>query len=195
VVSSFFLSFFPRLFSAANLECRSETCCTRLAENAVGLYLRQSEKQLVKQQYVLHMSSQYGELQPTSGWDRFGCLGTPANFNWFCVLASLLQRRHSTEANQTLHDVWPSPGLVHYIYIFGILSGAKFTLPPSLALSYIGSVIARHSSSGCESNFAALSRGRHLYSAGRPSRCLVIQVHCAFVTWAISFYIRPLHAN
>jgi len=44
---------------------------------------------------------------------------TPANFNGFRVLASLLQRRHSTEANQTLHDVWPSPGLVHYIYIFG----------------------------------------------------------------------------
>jgi len=45
--------------------------------------------------------------------------GTPANFNGFRVFALLLQRRHSTEANQTLHDVWPLPGLVHYIYIFG----------------------------------------------------------------------------
>ena len=45
--------------------------------------------------------------------------GTPANFNVFRVLASILQRRRSTEANQTLHNVWPSPGLVHYIYIFG----------------------------------------------------------------------------
>jgi len=45
--------------------------------------------------------------------------GTPANFKGFCVLSSLLQRRRSTEANQTLHGVWPSPGLVHYIYIFG----------------------------------------------------------------------------
>jgi len=45
--------------------------------------------------------------------------GTPANFNGFRVLASLLQRRRSTEANQTLHDVWLSPALVHYIYIFG----------------------------------------------------------------------------
>jgi len=45
--------------------------------------------------------------------------GTHANFNGFLVLASLLQRRRSTEANQTLHDVWPSPRLVHYIYIFG----------------------------------------------------------------------------
>jgi len=30
----------------------------------------------------------------------------------------------------------------------GILPGAKFTLGPSLALSYIGSVTARHSRSG-----------------------------------------------
>ena len=33
---------------------------------------------------------------------------------------SLLQRRRLPEANQTLHDVWPSPGLVHYIDNFGI---------------------------------------------------------------------------
>ena len=40
--------------------------------------------------------------------------GTPANFNGFRVLPSLLQRRRSTEVNQTLHDVWPSPGLLHH---------------------------------------------------------------------------------
>jgi len=45
--------------------------------------------------------------------------GTPANFNGFSVLASLLQRRRSTEASQTFHNVWPLPGLVDYIYIFG----------------------------------------------------------------------------
>jgi len=46
---------------------------------------------------------------------------TPSNFNGFHVLVSLLQRRRSLEANQTLHDVWPSPGLIQYVpvYIFG----------------------------------------------------------------------------
>jgi len=44
---------------------------------------------------------------------------TPANFNGFRVLASLMHWRRSMEVNQTLHDVWPSPGLLHYIYIFG----------------------------------------------------------------------------
>jgi len=42
----------------------------------------------------------------------------------------------------------------------GILPDAKFTLRSSLALSYIGSVTARHSSSGRQPNYAAMSRGR-----------------------------------
>ena len=79
---------------------------------------RQLEKKLVKQQYLLHMSSQYGELRPTSGWDRFGSLGHPSYF----------QR-----------------------------------------LPRLGSVTALQSSSERQPNFAALNRGRHLCSAGRPS--------------------------
>jgi len=46
--------------------------------------------------------------------------GTPANFNGFRVLPSLLQRRRSTKVNQTLQYVWPSPAVVRYIYTFGI---------------------------------------------------------------------------
>ena len=37
-------------------------------------------------------------------------------------------------------------------------------------ISRLGSVTARQSSIGHQPNFAALNRGRHLYSAGRPSR-------------------------
>ena len=37
-------------------------------------------------------------------------------------------------------------------------------------VSRLVSVTARHSSRGRQPNFAALNRGRHLYSAGRPSR-------------------------
>jgi len=75
-----------------------------------------------------------------------GVWGTPTNFNRFRVLASLLHRRRSMEVNKTLHDVWPSPVLVHYIYIFGLLPAAKFTLRPTLAFSYIASVTTQHSS-------------------------------------------------
>jgi len=37
-----------------------------------------SWKKLVKQQYVLQMSLQCGELRPSSGWDRFVSLGHPS---------------------------------------------------------------------------------------------------------------------
>jgi len=39
-----------------------------------------NRKKLVKQQYFLHMSSQYSELRPTNGWDWFGSLGHPSEF-------------------------------------------------------------------------------------------------------------------
>jgi len=35
---------------------------------------------------------------------------------------------------------------------------------------HLGSITAPYSSSGWQPNFVALNRGRHLYSAGRPSR-------------------------
>ena len=53
---------------------------------------RQSEKNL--------LSSNYRELQPTSGGDRFVSLGTPGNFNGFRVLAALPVARHSSSERQ-----------------------------------------------------------------------------------------------
>jgi len=58
----------------------------------------------------------FDPLTAEMGW--WVC-STPANFYTFRIFASLLHRRHSTEVSQTLHDVCLSPGLVHYIYIFG----------------------------------------------------------------------------
>ena len=101
---------------SANLECRSEMCCTRLDENAghkgtqkfvicapshnfVGLSLQKGmyrknpiEKTTVKQ----HMSSQYG---PLTGEIGSGIWGTTANFNGFRLLAfctDVAQRRSTT---------------------------------------------------------------------------------------------------
>jgi len=39
-----------------------------------------NRKKRVKQQYLLHMFPQYGELRPISGCDRFGSLGHPSKF-------------------------------------------------------------------------------------------------------------------
>jgi len=127
---------------SANLECRSETCCAWLGETAgpkkspkighlgtIGQLCKATSSQLkhistiekkrIKQQYLLQMFSQYGELRPTSGWDRSGSLGHLCKF----------QR-----------------------------------------VSRLGRITARHCSSRHQPNFAALNRGHHLYSAGRPLR-------------------------
>ena len=63
----------------------------------------------------LQMSSQYANVGPLTAEIGLPVLDTPANFNWFHLLASLLQRCRSTEASQTLHNLWSSPGLAHYI--------------------------------------------------------------------------------
>jgi len=90
----------------------------------------------------------------------------------------------------------------------GILPGATFALRPSLALSYFGIV----TSSGRQPNFAVLNRGRHLYSAGRPSRghwstiylfllwflevpsnlVYYFYVHVSVTMWHVSGVARPL---
>jgi len=83
-----------------------------------------------------------------------GVWATPKNSTVFaCCLCYCSKIAHWRPTNHLLG--W------YTIYTFsdalapdGILPGAKFTLRPSLAFSYIGSVTARHSSSGRQPNFA-----------------------------------------
>jgi len=106
---------------SANLECRSEMCCTRLAANT-GPKSRQKSpsghhrttlsgyifatkacidhrKKLVKQQYLPHMSLQYVELRPTSGPDHFVSLGYPCKFQRVWRLGSVTAW-HSSSGRQ-----------------------------------------------------------------------------------------------
>jgi len=98
-------------------------------------------KKPVKQHHLHHMFPQYGELRPTSGWDRSGSLGDPCKF----------QR-----------------------------------------VSRLGSVTAQHSSIGRQLNFAASNRGRHLYSAGRPSRWALAHI---LVQYALNCYKKNSISN
>ena len=113
---------------SANWRCRSETCCTRLAGNAerkkvaknrhlstiaqlYQLYRAMSSqlrhlstigKKLVKQQYLLHMSSQYGKLQATNGCDRLTSFGHPCKFQLVSRLVSVTARHLVVGVSQTL---------------------------------------------------------------------------------------------
>ena len=66
-----------------------------------GTY-QQSEKKLVKQQRLPHMSLQYGELGPLAAEICWRVWGTPANFNGFRVSAALLHGTVVVGVSQTL---------------------------------------------------------------------------------------------
>jgi len=81
------------------------------SHNFVGLYLR--NERTYRQSEKNFFSSNISSTR-SHNMVKFGLLaaeiislvwGTPNNFNGFRVLASLLQRRPSTEANQTLHNI------------------------------------------------------------------------------------------
>jgi len=57
---------------------------------ATKAHIDNRKKELVKQQYLLHMSLQYGEL--TIGWDPFVSLGHPCKFLWVSRLGSVTAR-------------------------------------------------------------------------------------------------------
>ena len=128
-------------------------------------------KKLVKQQYLLHMSPQYDELRPINGWERFASLWHTKQIStgfgpWLCYL---LHRRHKTKVNQTLRDVWPSAGLLHYIYIFGVLA-------PKLNFTTCKIHL-------CSTIFAALLHGTRVVGAGHWPTFLVFIVlrHLCFI--------------
>ena len=59
-------------------------------------------KKLTKQQYVLQMTQQYGELRPTSGWDRSGILGHPYKFQLVSLLGSVTAHHVVVGVSRTL---------------------------------------------------------------------------------------------
>ena len=104
---------------------------------------QQSEKK-VKQQYVLHMSPQYGKLRPINGWDLLVSLGHPNKFQpvlclAFATAVTLLTGSQPNFA-RCLAVSWAARLYIHFpglLSPYRILPGAKFTLRPSLAFSYI----------------------------------------------------------
>jgi len=123
---------------SADLECRSETSCMRLtgknrtqkiAKNSPSAHCvttlsQQRHVSIISKNFLNsnisstcpHIMVNFSPLTAEICWRVWG---TPANFNRFRVLPLLLQRHRSPETNKTAHDVWPSPGMVHYVYIFG----------------------------------------------------------------------------
>jgi len=142
------------------------------------------------------MSSQYGKLRPTNGWDRLGSLGYPSKFQrvlrlGFVTAATSLTGGQPNFA-RCLAVFLAGTLYIHFPGLLppdGILPRAKFSLRPSLAFSYIGSVTAWDSSSGHQPNFAAWYKERNLaegttYDGWRPS-CWALAHILVFLIFAI----------
>jgi len=101
---------------------------------------RQLEKNLLKSNISSKCPHNMVNIGPLTAEICWRVWSTPANFNGFRILPSLL------------HHLLGWYTIYIYIYILfsgllptnGILSGAKFTLRQSLAFSYIGSITAQH---------------------------------------------------
>jgi len=144
---------------------------------------RQSEK-LVKQQYVLHMLSQYGELRPTNGQDRLAGLGHPSKFQWgsrlgFVTAATSLNGSQPNFAQclticQTGILYLHFRGLLPLTEFFQVLYVQVLRSPVLAALLHATEAVGisqtlRH---GIRNGIMELllliifNRGRHLYSEG-----------------------------
>ena len=185
---------------SANLECMSEVCYTRLAEIQGGKITQSAHHPTTSQAIsseLRHLSTigkkllnsntssicrhnmvNFGPPTAEIGWRVWG---TPANFNGFRVTAPTSLNGGRPNFAWCLAISWAGTICIHFREFLphnGILPGVKFTLRPSLALCYIGSIAARHSSS-CRRqpndgvvqemelrNFriSSFSTGLHLYS-------------------------------
>jgi len=138
---------------------------------ATKAYIDSRKKNSAKQQYLLHMSSQYGELWSTDGWDQLASLGHHIRFQrvsrlGFVVPTSL--NLGQPNFARWLAVFWAGTLYIHFRGLLppnGILPGAEFALHPSLAFSYIGSVTARHSTwlkQWSSSKLCGVGQGRDL---------------------------------
>jgi len=119
-----------------------------------------------------HNTVNFGPLTAEIGLSVWG---TPANFNRFRALTSLLQQRRSPEANQTLHDLWSSSELVHYIYYIYVQNSLCVQVlrsPILVALLHGTPAAVIDQTLWCATRNGITKlfcRRRHLYSVWRPS--------------------------
>ena len=97
-----------------------------------------NRKKLVKHEYLSHTSLQYGELWPTSGWDRFVSLGRPSKFQRVLRIGSVTAwhsssgRQPNFAALNTGHHIYsagrPSRWAFSHILVISAPSGGRISV-------------------------------------------------------------------
>jgi len=142
-----------------NLGCRSETCCTRLAGNA-------------------------------------GCKKSPkirhlATIAQLCRAISSQLRHVSTIGKKNMLSSNTSSTYPRNMVNFGQLTAeirpVVWGTPANFNGFRILAALLHDTGSGCQPNFAALNRGRQLYSAGRPSRWTLAHILVLSITFTANY--------
>jgi len=116
------------------------------------------------------MSLQYGELWPTCGWDRFVSLGHSSKFQRVSHLSFVVAATSLTGGQ---------PNFARCLAVFWAATRAKFSLrPKSCVLLYWQRYCTGLQQRASAKLYGVVQvmelrnfrTGRHLYSAGRPSR-------------------------
>jgi len=99
------------------------------------------------------------------------CQATSSKLRHVSTIGLVKQRYHPHMSSQ-YGELWPTIG--------GDLFGSLEHPSKFQRVSRLGSITARHSSGGRQPNFVELNKGRHLYSAGRLSRCALAHILVMF---------------
>jgi len=143
-------------------------------------------KQLAKQQYVFHMFSQYGELRPTNGWDRFWSFEHPIKFQQVSRLAFVTAATSLTGGQpnfaRCLAVSWTGTLYIHFrgsclLTEFCPVQNSLYVQvlhSPIYWQRYCTALQQRASAKLCSVvqgvELRNFRRGRHLYSVGWPPR-------------------------
>jgi len=133
---------------SANLRRKSETCCTRLAANT-GRNAKSRQKIAV---YGYHLTTLSGYIFATKAHidNRKNLLSSNISSTYSHNMVNF-----GTIAAEIAPAVWGTPADFNgFRVLAALLYGTPWRLP----------------------NFAALNSGRHLYSAGRPSRWVLAHI-------------------
>jgi len=120
----------------------------------------------------------------SNSWDLLASLGHPSKFQpvsrlGFVTAPTLLNGGQQNFAG-CLAISWGGILYIHFwglLLPYGILPAAKFTLHPSLAFSYIGSITAWHSSSGHQPNFVAWYKECNYRTFAEGATCIRLGSH------------------
>jgi len=137
-------------------------------------------QKLVKQQYLLHTSLQYRELQPTNCWHRLASLGHPRKFQRVSRLGFIIFTIWSTAFNRGHHV--HSAGLLSHWALAHIVVLNTFWM---FLFFQCGDVVGANSA---DQNSSVISRICMCYTVGHKKGANLFFV-CNFVkNQQISFY-------